>query len=129
MKYILLLVTISFGLSVSLLVQDGSHTCICEVVEGKDGVKITFDNNTKKFIYGNNMDMVLSQNGEKIVFNNGSEAVSYLCTKWSWVLCGNPEQMKDGSIKWILKHEVNGGIVNLHRDRKILEEYQRTKRR
>lgn len=120
-RFILVLIMCLFGLFEAMAQE---HYAICKVIEENNKVKIEFSSETRYL--GNDYEKTIMYfDKKKLSFISGDEAVSYLSTSWGWVLCGNPIQLKNGSIMWVMRHEVDKSIVNFNRNIRAFEQAQR----
>lgn len=101
--------------------QTEKKFAVCKVIEKKNKVKVEFSDDVK-YLGTDYEKNVLYDNKKKMEFRDGQSAVSYLSASWSWILCGNPTQLKDGEILWVLKHEIDNNIANFVRNMRALEE-------
>lgn len=104
--------------------QTNKKFAVCKVVEKKDKVEILFSKDVK-YLGTDYEKNVLYFDKKKLKFSDGQEAVSYLSSSWSWILCGNPTPLKKGGMMWTLKHEIDNNIVNFVRNMRALEEGSR----
>lgn len=131
MKRLVLLLTLCLGMYSVSCAQTEKKFAVCKVIEKKNKVKVEFSDDVK-YLGTDYEKNVLYDNKKKMEFRDGQSAVSYLSASWSWILCGNPTQLKDGEILWVLKHEIDNNIANFVRNMRALEEgekryYQRTR--
>ena len=100
------------------------HYATCKIIEDKGKVRFEFSPETRYL--GNEYEKtIIYFDKKKLSFTDGNEAVSYLSESFGWVLCGNPTQLKGGSIMWIMRHEIDRNIVNFTRNVRAFEEGQR----
>lgn len=131
MKRLVLLLALCLGMYSVSCAQTEKKFAVCKVIEKKNKVKVEFSDDVK-YLGTDYEKNVLYDNKKKMEFRDGQSAVSYLSASWSWILCGNPTQLKDGEILWVLKHEIDNNIANFVRNMRALEEgekryYQRTR--
>lgn len=131
MKRLVLLLALFLGMYSVSCAQTEKKFAVCKVIEKKNKVKVEFSDDVK-YLGTDYEKNVLYDNKKKMEFRDGQSAVSYLSASWSWILCGNPTQLKDGEILWVLKHEIDNNIANFVRNMRALEEgekryYQRTR--
>ena len=131
MKRLVLLLALCLGMYSVSYAQTEKKFAVCKVIEKKNKVKVEFSDDVK-YLGTDYEKNVLYDNKKKMEFRDGQSAVSYLSASWSWILCGNPTQLKDGEILWVLKHEIDNNIANFVRNMRALEEgekryYQRTR--
>ena len=131
MKRLVLLLALCLGMYSVSCAQTEKKFAVCKVIEKKNKVKEKFSDDVK-YLGTDYEKNVLYDNKKKMEFRDGQSAVSYLSASWSWILCGNPTQLKDDEILWVLKHEIDNNIANFVRNMRALEEgekryYQRTR--
>ena len=122
MKKIILVLTMCLLGLCRTMAQE--HYATCKVIEENGKVKFEFSPEIRYL--GNDYERtIIYFDKKKLSFTDGNEAVSYLSTSWGWMLCGNPIQLEDGSIMWIMRHEIDKNIVNFTRNVRAFEEGQR----
>ena len=121
MKRLVLLLALCLGMYSVSCAQTEKKFAVCKVIEKKNKVKVEFSDDVK-YLGTDYEKNVLYDNKKKMEFRDGQSAVSYLSASWSWILCGNPTQLKDGEILWVLKHEIDNNIANFVRNMRALEE-------
>ena len=104
--------------------QSGKKFAVCKVIEKKGKVEVLFSKDVT-YLGTDYEKNVLYFENKRLEFSSGLDAVSYLSASWSWILCGNPTQLKKGAIMWTLKHEIDSNIANFARNMKVLEEAQK----
>lgn len=126
MKHLVFLLAMCLGMSTTTFAQSKKKFAVCKVIEkakknGKVKVKVTFSKDVR-YIGGREYEKnVLFDDKEILEFEDGQEAVSYLSDSWSWILCGNPTQLKKGKTMWTLRHEVDNNVSNYVRNMRTLE--------
>lgn len=120
MKRLVLFLMMCLGLSFVAFPQNNDKFASCMVIEKKNKVEVKFSPEVK-YLGTNYEKNVLYEGRKKLKFNDGQSAVSYLSASWSWILCGNPTQLEDGEIMWVLKHEIDNNIANYVRNMRALE--------
>lgn len=121
MKRLIVLLTICLGIFNMTFAQSAKKFAVCKVVEKKNKVEVLFSSDVR-YLGTEYEKNVLYFDNQKLKFSSGQEAVSYLSSSWSWIMCGNPIQLKDGAIMWTLKHEIDNNIANFARNMRALEE-------
>lgn len=124
MKRLVLLLTICLGMFSMTFAQTTQKFAVCKVVEKKGKVEVLFSKDVT-YLGTDYEKNVLYFENKKLEFSSGLDAVSYLSASWSWILCGNPTQLKKGAIMWTLKHEIDSNIANFVRNMKVMEEAQK----
>jgi len=124
MKRLVFLFVLVFGIFTFAFAQSNKKFAVCKVVEKKNKVEVLFSQDVK-YLGSDYEKNVLYFENKKLEFNDGQSAVSYLSASWSWILCGNPTQLKKGEIMWVLKHEIDTNIANFARNMRALEEAQK----
>lgn len=119
MKKVFLLAIMCLAMACSFA-QSVNKFAVCKVVEKKGKVKVLFSKNVT-YLGTDYKKNVLYFEKKKLEFSSGLDAVSYLSASWSWILCGNPTQLKKGAIMWTLKHEIDNNIANFARNMRALE--------
>lgn len=120
MKKVFLLAIMCLAMACSFA-QSGKKFAVCKVIEKKGKVEVLFSKDVT-YLGTDYEKNVLYFENKRLEFSSGLDAVSYLSASWSWILCGNPTQLKKGAIMWTLKHEIDSNIANFARNMKILEE-------
>lgn len=120
MKKVFLLAIMCLAMACSFA-QSGKKFAVCKVIEKKGKVEVLFSKDVT-YLGTDYEKNVLYFENKRLEFSSGLDAVSYLSASWSWILCGNPTQLKKGAIMWTLKHEIDSNIANFARNMKVLEE-------
>lgn len=123
MKKVFLLAIMCLAMACSFA-QSGKKFAVCKVIEKKGKVEVLFSKDVT-YLGTDYEKNVLYFENKRFEFSSGLDAVSYLSASWSWILCGNPTQLKKGAIMWTLKHEIDSNIANFARNMKVLEEAQK----
>ena len=123
MKKVFLLTIMCLAMTCSFA-QNGKKFAVCKVIEKKGKVEVLFSKDVT-YLGTDYEKNVLYFENKRLEFSSGLDAVSYLSASWSWILCGNPTQLKKGAIMWTLKHEIDSNIANFARNMKVLEEAQK----
>lgn len=123
MKRVFLLTIMCLAMACSFA-QGGKKFAVCKVIEKKGKVEVLFSKDVT-YLGTDYEKNVLYFENKRLEFSSGLDAVSYLSASWSWILCGNPTQLKKGAIMWTLKHEIDSNIANFARNMKVLEEAQK----
>lgn len=123
MKKVFLLAIMCLAMACSFA-QSGKKFAVCKVIEKKGKVEVFFSKDVT-YLGTDYEKNVLYFENKRFEFSSGLDAVSYLSASWSWILCGNPTQLKKGAIMWTLKHEIDSNIANFARNMKVLEEAQK----
>jgi hypothetical protein len=87
----------------------------CKVLERNHKVHVEFTDEIK-YLGSNYEKTVMYFSNKKQEFSDGQAAVSYLWSARGWELCGNPIPLKNGAIMWVLRHRLDGNIVNFRRN-------------
>lgn len=124
MKRLIVLLIICLGMFSMTFAQSAKKFAVCKVVEKKGKVEVLFSKDVT-YLGTDYEKNVLYFENKKLEFSSGLDAVSYLSASWSWILCGNPTQLKKGAIMWTLKHEIDSNIANFVRNMKVMEEAQK----
>lgn len=124
MKRLALFLVLVFGAFAFAFAQSNKKFAVCKIVEKKNKVEVLFSQDVK-YLGTDYEKNVLYFDNKKLKFSDGQEAVSYLSASWSWILCGNPTQLRNGAIMWTMKHEIDSNIANFTRNMRALEEAQR----
>ena len=124
MKRLILFLVLLLGVFTLSLAQNNKKFAVCKIVEKKNKVEVLFSQDVK-YLGTDYEKNVLYFEGKKLEFSDGQSAVSYLSASWSWILCGNPTQLKKGAIMWTMKHEIDTNIANFTRNMRALEQAQK----
>lgn len=119
MKKVFLLAIMCLAMACSFA-QSGKKFAVCKVIEKKGKVEVLFSKDVT-YLGTDYEKNVLYFENKRLEFSSGLDAVSYLSASWSWILCGNPTQLKKGAIMWTLKHEIDNNIANFARNMRALE--------
>lgn len=119
MKKVFLLTIMCLAMTCSFA-QSGKKFAVCKVIEKKGKVEVLFSKDVT-YLGTDYEKNVLYFENKRLEFSSGLDAVSYLSASWSWILCGNPTQLKKGTIMWTLKHEIDNNIANFARNMRALE--------
>lgn len=120
MKRLVLLLTLCLGMFSMTFAQSAKKFAVCKVIEKKGKVEVLFSQDVR-YLGTDYEKNVLYFDNKRLKFSDGQEAVSYLSASWSWVLCGNPTQLKGGAIMWTMRHEIENNIANFARNMRALE--------
>lgn len=124
MKRLILFLVLLLGVFTLSLAQNNKKFAVCKIIEKKNKVEVLFSQDVK-YLGTDYEKNVLYFEGKKLEFSDGQSAVSYLSASWSWILCGNPTQLKKGAIMWTMKHEIDTNIANFTRNMRALEQAQK----
>ena len=124
MKRLIIFLVLLLGVFTLSLAQNNKKFAVCKIIEKKNKVEVLFSQDVK-YLGTDYEKNVLYFEGKKLEFSDGQSAVSYLSASWSWILCGNPTQLKKGAIMWTMKHEIDTNIANFTRNMRALEQAQK----